>query len=73
MKNNKFNLVFAVLYLVGGSSFILSAIFHTVTLSKGLFSVAGLCLLINSITSFITYVRNKKSEKHTSRHAESLE
>lgn len=71
MKNNKLNLVVAILYLVGGISFIYSAVVHTTTLSKGLFSVAGLCLLISSIAYFFTYM--KKSEKDNSKNVEPLE
>ena len=73
MKNNKINLVVAVLYFVGSISFILSAVFHTVMLSKGLFSVAGLCLLMSSVAYLFIYVKNNRNEKDNSKKAESLE
>ena len=57
MKNNKLNLVCAILYLVSGICFILAAVFHTAVQSKILSCVAGLFMLIGSIGFFITYVR----------------
>lgn len=63
MKNNKLNLVCAVLYMVASICFILAAVLHTAIQSKVLLGVAALCMLIGSIGFFITYIKNAKSEK----------
>ena len=67
MKNNKWNLVCAILYMSASICFILAATFNTVALAKGPFFVAGLCMLIGSIGFFSSYVKNKKSDKHKQR------
>lgn len=63
MKNNKLNLVCAILYMIGSICFILAAVFHTKTQSIALSCVTGLFMLIGSIGFFSIYVKNKKSEK----------
>ena len=73
MKNNKLNLVCAILYMISSICFMLAAVFHTATQSKVLSCVAGLFMLIGSIGFFSRYVKNKKSEKNIGKDAESLE
>ena len=63
MKNNKWYLISAILGMVTSVLFILAGAFNTITLAKGLFYVAGVCLLISSSGFYYTYVKNKISEK----------
>ena len=72
MKNNKINLVCAILYMTASLCFIFAAVFHTETATNVLSCVAGISMLISSIGFFYTYVKNKKSEK-ISKDTESLE
>ena len=63
MKSNKWNLVSAILGMLSSAIFIVAAAFNTLMLAKGLFCVAGLCMLISSIGFFYSYFKNKKSQK----------
>lgn len=69
MKSNKWNFVIAIPNMAAALLFILAATFNTVALAKGLFYVAGLCMLISSSGFFYTYVKNKKGEIDQSSHA----
>lgn len=62
MKNNKLNLIAALLYLLASICFIITAITYDQALSKGLSIVASIFLFISSIGFFCTYVKNKRTE-----------
>ena len=62
MKNNKSYLVSAILYVIAGIGFLLTAILYTSVHAKVMSCVAGILMLIGSICFFRTYVKNKKSE-----------
>lgn len=60
VKNNRFYLVNALLYLLAGILFIIAAVASSQSASKVLFNKASVCFLISGIGFFCIYIRKRK-------------
>ncbi len=61
MKSNKWNLITAILDLTASIFFVLAAVVQTENLSKALYGITAICLLIGGIGFFYTYAKNRKT------------
>lgn len=63
MKNNKWNLITSLLYLLACICFAIAAATQDKTTPKLLFCIASICFLVGGIGFLCIYIKNKKKPK----------
>lgn len=63
MKNNKWNLITSLLYLLASSFFAIAAIAQDETTPKLLYCIASICFLAGGIGFLCIYIKSKKKPR----------
>ncbi len=63
MKNNKWNLITSLLYLLASSCFVIAAIAQDETTPKLLYCIASICFLTGGIGFLCIYIKSKKKPR----------